>query len=204
MRAIKTHLVTRDWFLQNTRPVYPTPKNWKSTIKYLMGDNNEAEIVNELISVLEAGKFRNPIVLDDEPKWGKYYVLDGTHRAVSYLLTESDSIEVAYSKDMVSDFDSDGPYSVLETNIEFTTELDEQMVDILFDVLRSFKLSDDEWLVSDAMFGHDSKSFNMMWGVKPSTAEKHEKINSLVTSRLNRFIGRDDFTVVTKVEVYDE
>jgi len=156
----------------------------------MLDDEIESTTLDLLKEDVVAGVIRSPIVISDDRKWGKYYVQDGTHRAVAAILTGC-SVPLIKSAEVLKD-DSD-PNLALITEVAFNTSLsDDELYDVM-DILRSLKLNDDVWLVSSVM--SIGQSIQVFWDSLLPNLES--EITDAVTNRLSSFEG---FGVTTFIE----
>ena len=212
-----TATVPLDTVVRDTRPVYPQPCYWESTVEYIKGDELEWETVRELIAVLERGEsFREPVYIglaeNAEFDTGNpsAYVSDGTHRMVAHIVYGSPTVDVVYEVSDIEDDSDDesaeyegGTYRVLCTTVEFADETSDDRSDEVFNVLRSFKVSDDLWVTSDVMSSRGSK-FEFTWNVTDGDEELVAAINDICVERIAKHLAVKPIEVKTYFDEWDD
>lgn len=225
MSNILRTTIALDELLELTSPVYPQPYNWDNTVAYMKSEPLDWQIVEELVRVLDSGdKFREPVYVGYDTAWedNEYYVPnkphvgDGTHRVVAHIIYGSKMVDVEFED--LEDFDRDGEaedtvelenedpetYRFLTTTIIFPEPLGESIEeeDLMFSTVRSFKVNDKLWLVSDMMSGTRDTEFVINWNCEEDidSVELQDTITRICLERIRTFMGVEPKSVVTAVE----
>lgn len=187
-------------------PVYPHGAIWQETFTYLMNDPTEAAIVNELMRQLaKDGTFREPVTLEtaesrdeDDPVTpdNPLTVMNGTHRVCATYLSGKEEI-------LVEDYHrGSAEYDGLCGTTEIALKDSVHIADDMFDVMRSLPLSDDVWVTSSIMSGHQGY-MTIMWDfpINDETRGWFDAITERVIAILvEAGISASDVHVHTEVE----
>lgn len=168
-----------DDLMKNYKPVYPPSGVWEDTFKVLRDDPVEFNTVTTLVEELDKhGEFRTPVILSSYEEWLKSEleyvydpgeerdvyvprVSDGTHRVYAhYLHAEHKEVKTQVGYDSVEGF---VPTIVSTFVFPDVTYIDDEAWDI-FEKVRSFKLSDEIWVTTDAMMSSGNEVF-IEWGL---------------------------------------
>lgn len=167
-------------FLALYAPVYPSEnRSWDTTVTYMMSDPSEKLIVEQLIEDWQRdGHYRIPVFVgsaqwkldDDEEDIPS--VRNGTHRVVASIVGKIPTVQFTWEDDPEYSYDEQNPIRVTILTKESD---DEFFSDFLFDSLRSFRLSEKEWVTTDYSFGTQIKVELFYEGVPP-TEENIERV----------------------------
>lgn len=203
------------------RPVYPETHEWADTLKLLETDPVERNIMQDLISeYMRDGKFRDPVMVSEPDETDDYgypfpYVSDGTHRVCVALklglktldTCDADTQDDESAEDTEEEFFTETVVIIPEPEIDEVGKVSENWeakLNIVFDVLRSVKLTDQIWLTALVAFSTSNK-ITITWDhLIPETM--HELVSE-TASDLVRMFAREQFpiTVTTSnVPVEDE
>lgn len=181
--------------LAATRPVYPQPHQWDTTVEYMKNDPIDWEIVSKLISILESGEnFRENIRVgldgdfETEPV-SSLYIGDGTHRMVAHILHGSDYVTADFEEPQITESDNSRLDDNEETYIAYTTKVilddgtPDNLEDLLMHTLRSFEVDKDMWVTSSVMFG-SGNAWEFSWDIDTADAALLEDINAVCIERI--------------------
>lgn len=182
-------------------PVYPEGGDWLETTRFLY--ETEPEHMASLTASLAAKGWREPIMLsdgEDLEEGDSPLTLNGTHRVAIALREGVVSVPVTTSSEIRQE-DYPEHFTVLTLKLrsgELTEDEDLQV----FDVLRSFELTEDIWLTSDVCFGSQEQwEFYYEFLDDPSL---FPKLKRLAKRRLKAVFGDRVFDVATRLEVHGE
>lgn len=183
--------------MQQYLPSYPEDNKWESTIEYLLHEPSEKETVEMLIEELKrTGSFREPILAIEDEETGKKYIGDGTHRLVAAYIAGFDEILTA------DNYYNDYPDKQSFTTLVGTDDsLASDDLELMFDYIRSLKISDEVWITMSVAF-QEAKKHSFYWDYDPNVTA--EEINSAVQSELQRVFPHTVFTVETFIEEWDD
>lgn len=172
--------------IKGYQPVYPEPYSWDDTVEHLLTDPIEALTVNRLLDVLKKeGGFRQPVrlgVAEFEEAHEVPAVLNGTHRIVAYLLFGDMGKDVKVSIESEEEYIpyEENPDDVLlTTSLEFMEPLTDPQFDLLFEILRSFPVSEKLWVTADIAGSRDNVYENM-WDIEKPTVDDMEEVHEAV------------------------
>jgi len=213
--------------MTNYRPVYPSPYTWESTIAYMLKEDTERIVVEQLVEELknsEQGTFREPVRLDkqeispDEIKEDDYYtdilnngyirtendgktysytIGDGTHRIVAAYLYGAE--EILTTNNSLSE---DMSYFIV-TSVKFAEkELNDEEQDLLVSCSRSLKISEKLWITS-SLSTQDIRSTFIYWDIYSPEIDLN-LITSKVQKTVQIFMPNVEFSVDTFLEPWDD
>lgn len=139
--------------IEQYSPVYPEGADWQETAQFLYDD--EPDHMAALTASLAAKGWREPIRLslpEDLTDATRPLVLNGTHRVAIALREGIISVPVATYAETKA-FEQEAPEFMAMLTVRTADSISEDEMDRIFDVLRSFELTEDIWLNSDYSFG---------------------------------------------------
>lgn len=182
-------------------PVYPEGGDWIETTRFLY--ETEPEHMAKLTASLAAQGWRDPIMLSDEEdleEGDSPLVFNGTHRVAIALREGVVSVPVATGNELRK---KPYPEHFTVLTVELSSgELSEDEDLEIFDLLRSFELTDDIWLNSDVCFGSQHR-WEFYYDFLDDSAH-FPRLKRLVKRRLKAAFGDRVFDVAMKLEVHGE
>lgn len=134
-------------------PSYPEGRDWQKTAAFLYDE--EPDHMADLTASLAARGWRDPIRLsepEDLEEGDEPLVLNGTHRISVALREGVISVPVCTHSEWKA-LQLEDPELMAMLTVRTADPLSEDEMDRIFDVLRSFELTEDIWLNSDYAFG---------------------------------------------------
>lgn len=182
-------------------PVYPEGRDWQKTAAFLYDE--EPDHMAELTASLAAKGWRDPVFLsepEDLEEGDEPLVLNGTHRISVALREGAISVPVCtYSEWKALGLEEPEFFAML--TVKTADPLDEEEMDRIFDVLRSFELTDELWLNSDYSFGTEG---GWEFFYDDLTDEAHfALLKRKVRARLKKFFPGRKFTLATELKRTD-
>lgn len=177
--------------------------DWEQTLNMFLTFKSDMETIERLEKVLEKdGVFREPIVLSEYfddyvgiNKWVRQ-VADGTHRLLA-------AYRLGVEKVLVVDDYDDLSYVTgnLAVTVKFKVDPEEEILDILTENLRSVYLDDENWITAsvgshrggESILYYDSEDESLI-----------PLINKRVYEKVASIYPDEDFTVATKLDLFDE
>lgn len=200
-------------FTAKFSPAYPgeTP-SWDNTIQYLLNDPVENEIVTNLLDCLaKDGKFREPVHTgvgvhyeensDEVIETDVNIVSMGTHRMAALIISGAEFVEyVSDEESNCSQVWDDEP--TLLTRIQFNNPNEAIKTDIIMHVLRSFPISDKEWVTADLNVA-TGNTFTMYYEGADFNEENKTIIANIVKEKLT-VLGYDINQITIDMMIFDE
>lgn len=131
----------------NYSPIYPDGDDWHETVNYLF--TQDSEHMRELFEALQNEGIREPITLSQDEDEDKV-VLNGTHRVALALHHGLVTLPARYGQKTDGD---DEPCLVATVKLKTASTLSEDEDMRMFDVLRSWRLDEHNWITVDVVFG---------------------------------------------------
>lgn len=193
------------------KPIYPANATWDDTVAYLLSSEPDKTIIAELREAIRVDGLRSPVVLgeayDTTVNGEEIYVpavMDGTHRMVASILENTEFVLVENSTDR-KQTPTEKKYIAVDVTLKqdmldkLTRVEEDDIVSNIFDYLRSFKLNDNIWLVSDLSMGKGNVTTHYYFEV-PTTKEvlalTEQKVTELLTeTKVTEYVSSVTVTV---------
>lgn len=193
--------------INNYSPVYPEPYSWDNTFDYMMNDEHEKAIVDQLVSFLQNGEtFRKPIILgaaEFVENVETQAVLDGTHRVIAHMLHNTQTpLHVLHENDRVNN--EEEFTQCLSTALIFHNSLTDEESDNLHDILRSFPLHENMWLTTScSTMNNHLNTLHIMWDEDNINEINYELLHNRIKEILQKYnILHKLVNIQTQIEDY--
>ena len=185
-------------------PLYPEGRNWDITTSYLLNTKPDNDIVLNLMKDIQAGLPYREHITVGESAAEDLVVLNGTHRVVAARLMKLEFVPVSFYDEDSEDHENtedktDCSTQTINVGVYFSPEIlkridSDNLSSVLFDYLRSFKLTDEVWVTSDFStgWGLESHFFYDLYPLDETLITKlTNKIYSILASLgLNAYISQ--------------
>jgi len=178
-------------------PIYPEPgDSWQTTVEWIYA--NERELMDDLFENVKKIGVREPIVLTDDTDEAPY-VSDGTHRVALALYHGLITLPASYEYPAMKSEDQ----TYLRLKIELLNEPGLSKFDdgVLFDLLSSWMLDDENWMNADTASGSASQ-WEFFFNITEPKLER--KFKTAVKRKLEVKLCSHSFKVSTKFLREDE
>lgn len=193
--------------INNYSPVYPEPYSWDNTFDYMMNDEHEKAIVDQLVIFLQNGEtFRKPIILgaaEFVENVETQAVLDGTHRVIAHMLHNTQTpLHVLHENDRVNN--EEEFTQCLSTALIFHNSLTDEESDNLHDILRSFPLHENMWLTTScSTMNNHLNTLHIMWDEDNINEINYELLHNRIKEILQKYnILHKLVNIQTQIENY--